>query len=110
MRSFLHGKANGVHVFDLAKTEEALEKVKQFLAAAKLKNAKILFVGTKPQTSLLLQQKVSDTEHFYIDNKWQPGLVTNFTEIRKRIDYYLNLKSQFESGEINKYTKKEISE
>jgi small subunit ribosomal protein S2 len=35
--------------------------------------------------------------------------LTNFTEIRKRIEHYLTLKKQFETGEINKYTKKEIS-
>lgn len=109
MKSYLHGDVNGVHVFDLEKTVESLDGVKKFLTASKLKNAKILFVGTKPQTSLLLQQKIQNGEHFYIDNKWQPGLLTNFNEIRKRIDFYLNLKSQFETGEINKYTKKEIA-
>lgn len=110
MSPYLADKVNGVHVFDLSKTAESLEKAEKFLKAAKLKNSKVLFVGTKPQTSLLLQKKLEGTGHYFIDKKWQPGLLTNFKEIRKRIDYYLNLKSQFETGEINKYTKKEISE
>ena len=110
MKPYIHGKVNGVHVFDLAQTEAALEKTKQFLAATKIKNAKVLFVGTKPQTSFILRNALEGTNHFSMCQKWQPGLLTNFKEIRKRIDYYLNLKSQFESGEINKYTKKEISE
>ncbi|PID70003.1 30S ribosomal protein S2 [bacterium DOLZORAL124_38_8] len=110
MKPYIHGKVNGVHVFDLEQTEAALEKTKQFLAATKLKNAKVLFVGTKPQSSFVLKKALEGTNHFAMCQKWQPGLLTNFTEIRKRIDYYLNLKSQFETGEINKYTKKEISE
>lgn len=109
MRPFIHGKHNGAHVIDLTKTEEALAAVKKFLAATKLKGGKVLFVGTKPQVSFVLRDVMADGKHFYIDEKWAPGLLTNFIELRKRIDYYLNLKSQFESGEINKYTKKEVS-
>ena len=110
MKNFLHSKKNGVHVFDLAQTAERLEQAKKFLTAQKLQNKKILFVGTKPQTALLLQELVANTNHYYVDQKWMPGLLTNFKEIRKRIDHYLNLKSQFETGEINKYTKKEVSQ
>ncbi len=110
MKGFLHGQKNGVHVFDLEQTAECLDKAKKFLTAQKLQNKKVLFVGTKPQTALLLQELVATTGHYYVDQKWMPGLLTNFKEIRKRIDHYLNLKSQFETGEINKYTKKEVSQ
>lgn len=110
MKKFLYGQKNGVHIFDLEQTAERLEQAKNFLAAQKLQNKKVLFVGTKPQTALLLQELVANTNHYYVDQKWMPGLLTNFKEIRKRIDHYLNLKSQFETGEINKYTKKEVSQ
>ena len=110
MKNFLYGQKNGVHVFDLEQTAERLDQAKKFLAAQKLQNKKVLFVGTKPQTALLLQELVANTNHYYVDQKWMPGLLTNFKEIRKRIDHYLNLKSQFETGEINKYTKKEVSQ
>jgi small subunit ribosomal protein S2 len=109
MAPYIHSKQNGVHVLDLQKTLEKLEEARNFLAATKLKNGKILFVGNKPQSALIIQELLTDTKHFYVDDKWSPGLLTNFKEMRKRIDYYLNLKSQFESGEIKKYTKKEIS-
>ncbi len=110
MKNFLHGQKNGVHVFDLEQTAERLDQAKKFLTAQKLQNKKVLFVGTKPQTAILLQELVAKTDHYYVDQKWMPGLLTNFKEIRKRIDHYLNLKSQFETGEINKYTKKEVSQ
>ena len=109
MKSYLYGKVNNVWVFDLAKTAEGLEKLEQFLKAIKLQNKKVLFVGTKPQAALEIQRLVAPAGHFYVDKKWTPGLLTNFTELRKRIDYYLQLKGQFESGDINKYTKKEIA-
>ena len=109
IKSFLFGRRNNVHVFDLQKTAAALEEAQKFLAALKLRNGRVLFVGTKPQIAFVLKQKLTGGKHFFIDQKWAPGVLTNFTEIRKRIDHYLNLKQQFESGEINKYTKKEIA-
>ncbi|MCF7846888.1 MAG: 30S ribosomal protein S2 [Candidatus Gracilibacteria bacterium] len=109
MKPYLYSDFNGVHVFDLEKTAELLKKAQQFLKATKLQGKKILFVGTKPQTSLVLNALLAGKSQYLVDEKWQPGLLTNFKEIRKRIDHYLNLKSQFESGEIQKYTKKEIS-
>jgi len=110
MKNFLHGRKNGVHVFDLEQTAARLDQAKKFLTAQKLQNKKVLFVGTKPQTAILLKELVAKTDHYYVDQKWMPGLLTNFKEIRKRIDHYLNLQSQFETGEINKYTKKEVSQ
>lgn len=109
MKKYLHTKVNGVMVFDLEQTAEKLEKALNFLKAVKLQNKKVLFVGTKPQAALQIQKLVAPKGHYYVDKKWTPGLLTNFSELRKRIDYYLNLKQQFESGDINKYTKKEVA-
>lgn len=112
MASFIHSKKNKVHVLDLEKTKTHLDAALNFLDAIKKKNGKALFVGTKPQTAFILTEFMNEENSkrfFYVDKKWSPGLLTNFDELRKRADYYLNLKSQFESGEISKYTKKEVA-
>ncbi|MCK5460499.1 30S ribosomal protein S2 [Candidatus Gracilibacteria bacterium] len=109
MKKYLYTKVNGVMVFDLEQTAVKFEKALNFLKAVKLQNKKVLFVGTKPQAALQIQKLVAPKGHYYVDKKWTPGLLTNFGELRKRIDYYLNLKQQFESGDINKYTKKEVA-
>jgi small subunit ribosomal protein S2 len=36
-----------------------------------------------------------------------PGLLTNWSTIKNRIKYYLDLQNSFKTGEIEKYTKKE---
>lgn len=109
IKPFIFGSKNQVHIFDLEKTEKRLEEAKKYLASVKLLGGNVLFVGTKPQAAYVLKKHLSGGKHFFVDHKWAPGLLTNFKEMRKRIDYYLNLKGQFESGEINKYTKKEIA-
>jgi len=110
MKAYIYGKQDGIHIFDLNKTAECLEKAQKFLHTVKEQGGSVLFVGTKPQTSVVLKELVEGTKHHYIDEKWAPGLLTNFQELRKRIDYYLNLKSQFDTGEIKKYTKKEVAQ
>ena len=108
MRDYIFSQVNNIHIFDLEKTMKAMEEAKKIFLATRIKNGKILFVGTKPQISFVINKKLSDKKHFFVNEKWCPGLLTNFNEVRKRIDHYLKLKEQFESGEINKYTKKEV--
>ena len=43
----------------------------------------------------------------YVAGRWIGGTLTNFKNIRKRIDLLLKLMQQRESGELEKYTKKE---
>ncbi len=109
MKPYLHSQRAGVWIFDLEQTAERLDAAKKFLKAIKMQNKKVLWVGTKPQIALEIQKQVLPTGQFYVDKKWTPGLLTNFEEIRRRVDHYLDLKNQFESGEVNKYTKKEVA-
>ncbi len=110
MKPYIYGNRDKVHIIDLEKSAVLLEVAMKFLSDAKKKNHKVLFVGIKPQVALEIQKQVIPTGHFFVDQKWIPGLLTNFSEVRKRIDHYLNLKAQFENGEINKYKKKEVAQ
>jgi len=107
MKAYLYGKRHGVHIFDLKKTAEALVKALDFLANAKRANKTILFVGTKQQSHLLLQDLHQATKVPIVTDKWIPGLLTNFKTIKKRIDYFKDLKEQDRKGGFDKYTKKE---
>lgn len=107
MKIYLYGKRHGVHIFDLKKTAIALVKALDFLANAKRANKTILFVGTKQQSHLLLQDLHKATRMPIVTDKWIPGLLTNFKTIKKRIDYFKELKDEDRKGGFDKYTKKE---
>ena len=109
MKPYLHIKKDNVHIINLEKTAALLEKAQGFLSSNQIKTGKVLIVGTKPQVSLEIEKQVAPSGVFYVNQKWIPGMLTNFNEARKRIDHYLNLKSQFETKEIEKYTKKEVA-
>ena len=80
MRPFLYPeKVGGAHIFDLDATMAGLEAAQKFLAAIKLKNGKALFVGTKPQVSMVLRDKIEGKKHFYIDGEGKNESMWNKT-------------------------------
>lgn len=107
MRDYLFGVQNGVHVFDLYKTAEKLEEAKKVLEDYTSRGKSVLIVGTKIQTKDLVEALANGTGHFYVNSKWVPGLLTNFTTIKKRISYYAELERDLANGMFDNLTKKE---
>ncbi|MFH1947343.1 MAG: 30S ribosomal protein S2 [Candidatus Magasanikbacteria bacterium] len=107
MESYIFTKRNGVHIIDLEKTkvimEEVLVQVKKMASEGKT----ILFVSTKPQAKEIVKKAAMDCGMPYLVDRWIGGLITNFTEIKKLIARYNQLKEEQASGELEKYTKKE---
>lgn len=107
MRSYIYGSVNGIHVFNLVKTANELERAKEMVKKAASEGKKILFVATKLQARDSFSKLAIDTGNFYVSEKWVPGLLTNFKTIKKRIATYLKLLKDVESGAFDVLTKKE---
>ena len=107
MKSYIYGKHSGVHVFDLNKTADALVKAQEFLKECRKGNKTVLFVSTKQQAMNVVEEVAQECGMPHITHKWVPGLLTNFSTIKKRIKYLKDLKDQEAKGEFEKYTKKE---
>ncbi len=110
MKRYIYGAQNGVHLFDLEKTKENLDRALDFLKKNASEGKKILFVSTKAQAAHLILEAARETNMPYVIHKWMAGLLTNFVTIRHRIRYFKKLKEDEKSGEFDKYTKKEASE
>ncbi len=108
MKSYLYGKRNGIHIFDLEQTAHALNNALQFLYNQASIGKTILFVSTKNQTVEILPAAANEAHVPYLANRWPGGFLTNFSTIKKRIQYLISLEENAESGELTKkYTKKE---
>lgn len=96
-----------INIIDLEKTKElfiqALDYIKNFVKQGKV----ILFVGTKLPTRALIQDIAEECKFPYVTNRWLGGTITNFQIIKKRIDYFNDLREKRSQGELEKYTKKE---
>ncbi|MFA6459053.1 MAG: 30S ribosomal protein S2 [Candidatus Paceibacterota bacterium] len=98
---------NRTDIFDLEKTELLLVKAKEFVAALAKEAKTIVFVGGKKEASAAVKAAALALNMPYVDGRWIGGALTNFGQIRKRIDRYEKLISDKEKGELAKYTKRE---
>lgn len=105
---YIFGAKQGTDIFDLEKTSVLIEEAAATLKELGKNGKTVLFVGTKEEASKLVKTAAEAAEMPYVTNRWIGGMLTNFTEIKKRIARLEDLISQGESGELErKYTKKE---
>ena len=109
MKKFIYGERNGIHIINLEKTAEYLDRALEFLSKLASEGRTLLFVSTKPQSVKLLEGLAKECRMPYVISKWIPGLLTNFGTLKNRIKYLADLKEQEKNGEFDKYTKKEAS-
>jgi small subunit ribosomal protein S2 len=108
MKPFIIGSKSKVELFDLAMSDAQLAEAKKAIAALARDGKTVLFVGGKREVSDLVRQAAERIGAPYVDGRWLGGTISNFTEIKKRIDRLADLTQKRESGELNKlYTKLE---
>lgn len=107
LANFIFGSKNKSDIFDLEKTSEELNKTLEFVKKLAEEKGQILFVSGKNEAKDIIKNVAEKIGVPYVSGRWIGGTLTNFKEIRKRVDTMLDLKSQREKGELGKYTKKE---
>ncbi len=105
---YIFGSKDGTDIFDLEKTSALIEDAKAFLKEQGEKGKTLILVGTKEEAKKQVKAAAEKAELPYVTNRWIGGMLTNFSEIRKRIARLKSLTEEGESGELErKYTKKE---
>ncbi len=105
---YIFANKQGTDIIDLEKTAELLEVAKSVLCEAGKQGKTVLFVGTKEEIVTTVQAHAQSIEMPFVVNRWVGGMLTNFSEIKKRIQRLGDLVAQGESGALErKYTKKE---
>lgn len=104
---FIYTTKNKSDIIDLEKTSvmlgEACEFVKKLGASGKI----ILFVGTKPEAKVTTKDMAETLNVPYVTERWIGGTLSNFGEIKKRINELENYRKDMAEGKLEKYTKKE---
>lgn len=104
---YIFGVKNKVEIFDLEKTESLLEKAKAFISSIAKEGKTVLFVGGKSEARNAIKSSALSINMPYVDGRWIGGTLTNFVQIRKRVEKLERLTMEKEKGELAKYTKKE---
>jgi len=107
MEDYIYGDENGVHVFDLIKTKEALEGALEALNQMAKDGKKVVFVGTKKQVKEKVVEVAKETHHYFVNERWLGGTLTNFEQIKRSLRKLSEMKEKKEAGEYKTFTKKE---
>lgn len=107
VKQFLYATKDRSDLIDLSKTEKQLETALKVMADAIRGGKQILFSGNKPEAQQITKEIALALRMPYSTNRWIGGTLTNFGEIKKRIEKLQDLLSKKEKGELSVYTKKE---
>ena len=109
MKEFIFGDRSGIYIIDLEKTEECINRARDFLLDIASKGEFVLFVGTKKQAQEVVQQEAIRCGMYYVTQRWPGGLLTNFATIKKSINRLRDIERMREDGTFAKLTKKEVA-
>lgn len=109
MKKFIFGQRSGIYIIDLEKTEECLNKARDFLLDITSKGDFVLFVGTKKQAQEVTQQEATRSGMYYVTERWPGGLLTNYSTIKKSINRLKEIEKMRQDGTFDKLTKKEVA-
>ncbi len=105
---YIFGNKQGTDIIDLEKTSALLLTAQNIVRETAKAGKAVLLVGTKEEISAIVREVAEKIEAPFVVNRWIGGMLTNFSEIRKRIHRLTDLLAQGASGELErKYTKKE---
>ena len=110
MKKYIYGDRNGIHIINLEKTVELIEKDVYLYVVETVKQGKsVLFVGTKKQAQDAIKEEAERCGQYYINARWLGGTLTNFKTIRSRVDRLNKLNNMEKMGEFDLLPKKEVA-
>jgi len=106
-KPFIFGVKNSIEIFDLEKTKDSLNEALVFVSELGSRGASILFISGKSEAKAAITTVAEGINMPYVAGRFIGGTLSNFPEIKKRVDKLESWVSQKEKGELVKYTKKE---
>lgn len=106
MNSFIFTERNGIHIFDLVKTQDKLNEAIDFVKKTSKNNGTILFVGTKKQAQSIVKEAAESAGMPYVIDRWFGGMLTNFETFLSLNKTLRDLKARIENNDFA--TKKQL--
>ena len=107
MRPYIFMSKQGIHIIDLKKTQEKVEKACEELTKLCAQGDSVLFVGTKKQAKDIVRAEASRCNSPYVNERWLGGMLTNFVTIRKSVKTLESYEKKVTDGTYDKISKKE---
>ena len=110
MKKYIFTERNGIYIIDLQKTVKKVEEAYNFIKQVSEEGGKVLFVGTKKQAQESVKTEAERAGHFYVNQRWLGGILTNYKTISKRVKRISEIEKMEEDGTFDVLPKKEVVE
>jgi len=109
MKPYIWGFKNGIHLINVMKTAQQLEKAAKFLEGVASEGRTILVVGTKKAAQESVRKVAEELQLSYVVHRWVGGTFTNHRQVRKAIANMMNNEEVLSKSDESHYTKKELN-
>ena len=107
MKPYIFTERNGIHIIDLQQTVQGLQGAMSYVSDLVANGGKILFLGTKKQAQEAIREESERAGQPFVNKRWMGGMLTNFSTIRARLRYLMDLEDRRTRGEFSDLPKAE---
>lgn len=104
---FIIATKNKSDLINIEETANQIEKAKEVLRGMAAGGKIVMLVGTKTEAVDAIKNAALKMPALSVSHRWVGGIITNFSEIRKRTNRLTTLRDEKSQGLLEKYTKKE---
>ena len=109
MKQYILVERNGIHIINLFKSLDMIDKAYDFIKETVAHNGTVLFVGTKKQAQEAIKAQATRVNMPYVSERWLGGMLTNFQTVTKRVGRLKELEEMdFDDVHGSGLTKKEL--
>lgn len=107
MGPYIFMERKGIHIIDLNRTLECMERTAQAMKAIAKSGRKIMFVATKKQAREIVADSARSVGMPFVTERWLGGMMTNFSTIKRSVKKMQRIDSMLQDGSLSSVTKKE---
>ena len=107
MAPYIFMERKGIHIIDLNRTSECLDRAANAMRAIAKSGKKILFVATKKQARDIVASAAASVDMPFVTERWLGGMLTNFATIKRSVKKMQNIERMLADGTASNMTKKE---
>lgn len=107
MSPYIFMERKGIHIIDLNRTLESLDRAANAMRQMAKSGKKIMFVATKKQARDIVSEAAKTVGMPYIADRWLGGMMTNFATIRRSVKKMQTIDRMLADGTLTSVTKKE---
>lgn len=107
MAPYIFMERKGIHIIDLNRTSESLERAANAMRAVAKSGRKVLFVATKKQGRDIVAEAAKSVGMPYVTDRWLGGMLTNFSTIKRSVKKMQTIDRMLADPTATSITKKE---